>query len=165
MAALGIDWMRLIWQGINFVILLFLLQRLLFKPVLRLMDARAQKIRDSVEEAERARAEAHETMQANQALLDEARKQAAELIESATRTADQIREQAAANARGEAEQLLERARSEIALEREQAIAQVRKHAVDLALLAAGNVIEQTLTGPEHYRLVTQFLEKAEVDGH
>ena len=49
-----------------------------------------------------------------------------------------------------------------ALSREQAISEVRKQAVDLAILAAGKVIEQTLTAPEHYRLVNEFLEKAEV---
>ena len=168
MGALGIDGWRLLWQMINFLILLFLLQRLLFKPILRLMDARATKIRESVDEAERMRQLAEETRLANEAAMEAARKQAADLINAATHTATQMREQAAQQAREEGERIIERARDEIQLERDHAIAQVRRQAVDLAILAAGKVIEQQLTPAEHYQLVSDFLEKAEVgavDGH
>ncbi len=67
MSALGIDGLRLVWQIINFLILLFLLQRLMFKPILRLMDNRAEKIRLSVDEAERMRILTEETRKQNEA--------------------------------------------------------------------------------------------------
>lgn len=161
MSSLGIDWMRLIWQAINFLILLYLLNRLLFKPVLKLMDARALRVRESMEAADRARAEVQETEQANRSALDDARKQASEMLAAATETANQIREQAGAQAREDAERLLERARNEIALERDQAVALLRKQAVDLAIAAAGRVIDRSLTGPEHYRIVEQFMDDAQ----
>lgn len=146
---------------VNFLILMFILNRFLFQPVLKIMDQRAEKIRESVEEAERARAEAQRTIQANQSALDEARKQASDLLAAATHTAAQIREQANAQAREEAERLVERARAEIALERDRAIAEVTAKAVDLVILTAGKVIDQTLTAPQHYELVNKLLAQAE----
>ena len=149
MGALGIDGLRLIWQIINFLLLLFLLQRLLFKPVLRLMDQRAERIRSSVDEADRMRQLAEETRLANERALEEARTQAAHILENANRMA---------------EQFTSRARDEIRLERDQAIADVRHQAVDLAILAAGRVIEQQLNPDQHRQLVTQFLSQTATVG-
>jgi len=158
--ALGIDLPRLIFQMVNFLILLFLLQRLLFKPILRLMDQRATKIRESVDEAERMRKMAEELRAANAAALEAAKKEANDLINAATHAANQITEKAREDARAEAERIMARMRDEIRLERDRAIADVRHQAVDLAILAAGKVLEQSLTGPQHYQIVRDFLEKA-----
>jgi F-type H+-transporting ATPase subunit b len=160
LGALGIDGLRLLWQIINFLILLYLLQRLLFKPVLRLMDQRAERIRTSVDEADRMRQLAEETRLANERALDEARGHAAQIIENANRMAEQFRQSQMDAARREAELFTERARDEIRLERDQAIADVRHQAVDLAILAAGKVIEQQLNVDQHRQLVTQFLAQA-----
>jgi F-type H+-transporting ATPase subunit b len=166
--ALGIDGLRLVWQIINFLILLFLLQRLLFKPILRLMDSRATKIRDSISEAERMQKLADEIREMNEASVEEAKKRANDMMNAATHAAAQMREQAAQQAREEGERMIERARAEIQLERDRAIADVRHQAVDLAILAAGKVIEQQLSTEQHRQLVTKFLDEAQVgvgDGH
>lgn len=160
MDALGIDGPRLLWQIVNFLILLFLLNRLLFKPVLRLMDQRATKIRESVDEAARLEKLAAEIREMNEKSLEEAKARANDLVAAATHTAAQMREQAAQQAREEGERMIERARAEIQLERDRAIADVRHQAVDLAILAAGKVIEQELSTDQHRQLVTRFLEEA-----
>ena len=160
MGALGIDGFRLLWQTINFLILLFLLQRLLFKPVLRLMDQRQERIRQSVDEADRMRQFAEETKRQTEALLDDARRQANEIIEGSRRMAEQYEASEKDRARHEAELLIERAKDEITLERDRAVADVRQQAVDLAILAAGKVIEQQLNVDQHRQLVTQFLAQA-----
>jgi F-type H+-transporting ATPase subunit b len=164
LGALGIDGLRLIWQIINFLLLLFLLQRLLFKPVLRLMDQRAERIRSSVDEADRMRQLAEETRLANERALEEARTQAAHILENANRMAEQFRQSQMDAARKEAELFTSRARDEIRLERDQAIADVRHQAVDLAILAAGRVIEQQLNPDQHRQLVTQFLSQTATVG-
>jgi len=164
--ALGIDGFRLLAQIVNFLILLFLLQRLLFKPILRLMDQRAERIRASVDEAERMQKLADEIREMNEKSVDDARKRAQEIMDNASRMADQFRQSQMDAARKEAELLTERARDEIRLERDQAIAEVRKLAVDLAIGAAGKVIGEHLNREDHVKIVEDFLRQAQAgDGH
>jgi len=158
---LGIDPLRLVLQIVNFLILLFLLNRLLFKPVLRMMDQRAAKIRESVDEAQRMQQLADEIREMNEKSVEEAKHRANELINAATHTAAQMREQAAQQAREEAERMIERARDEIQLERDRAIADVRKEAVNLAIYAAGKVVERDLDADKHREFVEKVLDEAE----
>jgi F-type H+-transporting ATPase subunit b len=160
--ALGIDPLRLVWQTVNFLILLFLLQRLLFKPILRLMDQRAAKIRESIDEAQRMQKLADEIRQMNEVSVEEAKKQANQIIEGARHMAGQFEVTEKERASKEAELIIQRARDEIALERDRAIAEVRRLAVDLAIEAAGKVIEQKLSRDEHVKLVEDYLSQAQL---
>jgi F-type H+-transporting ATPase subunit b len=160
--ALGIDGLRLVWQIINFLILLFLLQRLLFKPILRLMDSRATKIRDSISEAERMQKLADEIREMNEASVDEAKKRANEIMEGARHMAEQYSASEKDRASREADLLIQRARDEIALERDRAVSEVRRLAVDLAIGAAGKVIEQKLDREAHVKLVEEYLTQVQM---
>ena len=141
MGALGIDGLRLVWQIINFLILLFLLQRLLFKPVLRLMDQRATKIRDSMSEAERMQKLADEIREMNEASVEDAKKRANEIVEGARHMAAQLEASEKARVANEIDLSRQRALDDIELQRQRAVADVRRVAVDLAIEAAGKVIE------------------------
>jgi F-type H+-transporting ATPase subunit b len=158
--ALGIDGLRLVWQIVNFLILLFLLQRLLFKPVLRLMDARATKIRESMSEAERMQQLADEIRQMNEKIQEEAKRQANDILEGARRMAAQFEASEKERAAKEIELSRQRALDDIELQRLRAVADVRRVAVDLAIQAAGKVIEQKLTPADHVKLVEDFLAQA-----
>jgi len=165
---LGIDPLRLVLQIINFLILLFLLQRLLFKPILRLMDERSAKIRESVDEAQRMQKLADEIREMNEKSVEEAKARANEIVNTANHTAQQMIERAKEEQRLEIERMMQRAQDEIQLERDRAIADVRHEAVNLAIQAAGKVIEQQLNTEQHRQLVVDFLSKAEAgarDGH
>jgi F-type H+-transporting ATPase subunit b len=161
---LGIDGPRLIFQIINFLILLFLLQRLLFKPVLRMMDSRATKIRESIDEAQRMQKLADEIRDMNEKAKDDAKREANEMLENARRMAEQYKESQMEEARQEAERFAQRMRDEIQLERDRAISDVRHQAVDLAIQAAGKVIEQHLDRSAHVQLVEKFLSEAQTSG-
>ena len=164
MGALGIDGPRLVWQIINFLILLFLLQRLLFKPVLRLMDQRATKIRESIDEAERMQKLADDIRQMNETSVEEAKKRANEIMEGARHMAEQYEAAEKDRARKEADLLIQRAKDEIELERDRAVADVRRLAVDIAIDAAGKVIEQKLDRDQHVKLVEQLLSETAAAG-
>lgn len=165
MGALGIDGLRLVWQIINFLILLFLLQRLLFKPILRLMDQRAAKIRESIDEAERMQKLADEIREMNERERDAAKRDANEIIENARRMAAQLEANEKERTMKELELFKQRAMDDIQLERDRAVADVRRIAVGLAIDAAGKVIEQKLTPADHVKLVEDFLSEAgAVDG-
>ncbi len=164
MEALGIDPLRLVWQIVNFLLLLLLLQRLLFKPILRLMDNRATKIRESIDEAHRMQKLADEIREMNEKERETARRDAAEILDTARRMAEQYEASEKDRARKEAELLIERAKDEIQLERDRAISDVRRVAVDLAIDAAGKVIEQKLDRDQHVQLVERFLSETSAAG-
>jgi F-type H+-transporting ATPase subunit b len=158
--ALGIDGLRLVWQIINFLILLWLLQRLLFKPILRLMDQRATKIRESIDEAERMQKLADEIRQMNEVSVEEAKKRANEIVEGARHMAAQFEASEKERVAHEIELSRQRALDDIELQRQRAVADVRRVAVDLAIDAAGKVIEQKLNRDDHVKLVEDFLREA-----
>ncbi|HLG72682.1 MAG TPA: F0F1 ATP synthase subunit B [Chloroflexota bacterium] len=163
-ALLGIDGPRLIFQIVNFLILLFLLQRLLFKPILRLMDQRATKIRESIDEAHRMQQLADEIREMNEKVREDAKRDANEILEGARRMAEQYEASERERARKEADLFLERQREEIQLERDRAIAEVRRIVVDLAIDAAGKVVEQKLNREDHVKLVEDFLAQTQAAG-
>jgi F-type H+-transporting ATPase subunit b len=158
--ALGIEPFRLVWQIINFLILLFILQRLLFRPILRLMDQRATKIRESIDEAQRMQKLADEIRAMNEKIQEDAKRQANEIIEGARRMSEQYEAAEKERARKEADLLIDRAREEIKLETDRAIAEVRKEAVDLAIGAAGHLIGESLNQQQHYKLVEEYISQA-----
>jgi F-type H+-transporting ATPase subunit b len=162
LGALGIDGLRLVWQIINFLILLFLLQRLLFKPILRLMDQRATKIRESIDEAERMQKLADEIREMNEKERELARRDANQILEGARHMAEQYAASERERTAKELELFKQRAMDDIQLERDRAVADVRRLAVDLAIDAAGKVIEQKLDREQHVKLVEQLLSQSTV---
>jgi len=156
--ALGINLPGLIAQLINVGLLFLLLSRFAFKPIMAMLDQRAERIRDSLEAAERARAEAAQSQANIQAQLDAARREGQVIIEHASRAAEQLRQETIDVARREAEQLLVRARQDFGLEREKAMQELRRQFADLTITAAERVIHQSLDANAHQRLIEEVLE-------
>src|SRR6266545_811233 len=155
--SLGINLTALIWHAVNFLILLFILQRFLYKPVLRMLDERALRIRDSMAQAEEARAEVARLRDDAKDILDAARREGQELLAQANRNSERILAEARQQAQAEADRIVERARAEIVREREQAFAELRQEVADLAVMAAGHVIRRSLDDDAHRELVRQFI--------
>lgn len=163
MEALGINLPGLIAQLINFGLLFYLLNRFAFPRITAMLDERAQRIRESLEAAERAR-QAAAASQANvQAQLDEARRAGQAIIEQATRTADQLRGQLMEQAQREREAFMVRARAEFALERDKAVAELRRQFADLTIAAAERVINESLDASKHQRIVAEVLEQSRLN--
>lgn len=119
---LGINVPGLFWHTVNFLILLFVLQRFLFPPVLRMLDERQARIRDSMERAEALQAESARVAETVKAQLDDARREAQNIINSAQQIAERIRAERQQQAEAEYEAILKRAREDAAREREQVFA-------------------------------------------
>lgn len=157
MDELGINLPLLLAQVINFFIVLFALRLFLYKPVLGMLDRRAQRVREGLEAADQSKEQAAKGEQDVAAQLDQARGQGQTLVSQAQETAARIQEEARAQAQRDAETLLERARSEIQLERDQAIAELRREFADLTVSAAEKVIGQSLDRQAHQRLIDEVL--------
>jgi len=158
--ALGINVPGVVAQLINFFILLVLLRLLLYGPVMRMLDERARRVRESMETAEASKEKAAETERQVQARLEEARADGQALVGQAQEIANRIQEEARQAARREGEALLARARREIELERDSAIAELRREFGDLTVSAAEKVIGQSLDRQAHQRLIDEVLAES-----
>jgi len=164
LGTLGLNWQGIFWHLINFILLLVVLQRLLYKPVLRMLDERAARVKESMERAEFLRHESVRIEEESRRHMDEARRQAAEILANARRMAEREREERRARAEEEARRIIERAQAEAAAERERLRAELRTEVADLAINAASYVIGEKLDPATHRRLVEQFLAQAAGNG-
>ena len=161
MEQLGINLPGLVAQIINFLILFFLLQRFLFPRVTQMLDARATRIRESMERAEQVQAEAQRSEQQFQERLAEARREGQAIVANANQIAQRIQTEAQEKAQRDAEAFLTRARDQIQRETEAARLQLRQQVASLAILAAGKVVERTLDEQQHVELIERVLNEAE----
>ncbi len=160
MGELGLNLPVLIAQVVNFFLLLVLLRIFLYKPILGMLDRRAQRIREGVEATDESKERASAAEQEVARLLDASREQGQTLITQAQEAANRIQEEARSQARQEGETMLERARTEIQLERDQAIAELRGEFADLTVSAAEKVIGQSLDRQAHQRLIDEVLTES-----
>ncbi len=155
--AFGVDLPKLGFQIFNFLLLLYLLNRFLFKPVLGMLDDRQQKIAKGLEDAESAARDREMASAAREETLAEARAEAQDMIARASKIAEDSRNEIVAAARSEAEKVAARAREEIVAEKEKALAELRTHVADLALAAAGKLVRHEMDSGTQRKLVEQFL--------
>jgi F-type H+-transporting ATPase subunit b len=158
--AFDINLVGLVFQVINFLLLLYLLNRFLFKPLLARMDERSTKIEKGLEDAEAAARDRDLARQEREAAVAEARKEAAEMVARANKIAEDTRNEILGEARAEAEKVTQRAREEITAEKDRAMAEIRSQVADLALEAAGRLVGSQMDGPTQRRLVEDFLAEA-----
>lgn len=150
------------WTLVIFLLLLFVLARYAFPPILGYAEAREKRIQESLDEARRAREEAASLLERQRQELAQARQQGQQFIAEARQSAETVRQEMLRQARDEQESLLERARSEIDREREKAVEALRRETVDLALAAASKLVHERLDAEEDRQLVKDYL--AQLDG-
>ena len=155
--AFSVDLPKLLFQVINFLLLLYLANRFLFKRVLGLIDERNSRIEKGLEDAEAAARDRELARAEREAALAEARKEAQAMIARANKIADDSRTEIVQQAREEAEKVTARARDEINAEKEKAMAELRATVADLALEAAGKLVRTEMDGSTQRRLVEGFL--------
>jgi F-type H+-transporting ATPase subunit b len=149
------------WTMVSFLILLALLWKFVLPQMLDATEAREQKIKQQLAEAERLNAEAKATVAEQNKLLADARAQASTILADVKAAAERERAAGAEKARAEAEEMLARARREIGAEKDRASAELRREAVDLALAAAGKLIGQKFEAAQDKKIVTDYLASLE----
>ena len=160
LAGLGINLPTLLAQIINFIILFGLLFLVAYKPLMRMLDERSKKIKESMEQTEYIKEQAAHAGEEVKKQLEAAAKEGQEVVSRAVRTGEELRQQAQQSARQEADTLITRARTDIQRERDEAIDELRKEFADLTILAAGKVIDRSLDKEAHRQLIDKVLEEA-----
>lgn len=160
MEGLGINLPLLVAQIINFGILVLLLYFIAYKPIIKMLDQRSAKIKDSMEQAEAIKQKTVQVEQEIKSQLEEARKESEGIITQATHIGDKLKEEAKKGALQECESLINRAKVEIERKREEAIGELRKEFVDIAIRAAEKVIKETLDKEKHRRIIEDVMEES-----
>jgi F-type H+-transporting ATPase subunit b len=145
------------WTLIVFGIVLFVLWKAAFPLILGAVEAREQHLRETIEAAERDRAEAAALLEENRKQLEDTRARVQEAFAESRTSVERMKEEVLAEARAEQEAMLARARRDIAAEREQALDAVRRDTVDLAIAAAERLLRRNLDAEENRRLVREYL--------
>lgn len=153
MEALGIDFGAFIWYLVNFLLLLFLLQQVLYRPILRVMQARENQIRESLNNAEQVKQQLARAQQDYDLRLNEARQEAARIVGQASERAQVTANEIVAQARSEAERIQVETRQQSQQERDQLLRGLQGQLSSLVIQTASTVVGQELKGNGHDKLI------------
>lgn len=154
---LTINFFWIIVSAVNFIVFFYLIYRLVLVPVGRMLDDRRDRIEQGLKDADAARRDRESAADQRQGIIAEARREASDIVARGQRVSDEAREKGLSETQAEIERLRERAVAEIDSERQRALADVRGQVAELALLAAGKVVGETMSDDRERRLVDEFL--------
>jgi len=147
-----------IWTVVVFLVLLLVLWKFAWGPILDAVESREQNIQEALDEAARRNREARELLREQKAELAEARHQAQEIVSEGREAGEQVRKEIEEKAREESRQILARARKEIEREKDAALDTIRRESVELAMAAASRLLEKKLDAEEDRELVMDYLD-------
>jgi F-type H+-transporting ATPase subunit b len=163
-AKFQVNLFQIIIAAANFAVFLVLLWVFALKPVSKMLADRSARIEQGLKDAEQARHDRESAEAERVATLQEARREANEILARAQKVAQETRDTDIAAIKEELERLRERAAAEIEAEKVRAITDVRAEVADLALMAAGRVVGETMSSERERRLVEEFLSGPAVRG-
>jgi len=147
------------WTAVTFLLLLFILKKMAWTPILDTLAEREGRIKEALAKADAAQKESEETMVKQKEIIDAARKEAQELLSKSRKTADATKEEILQKAQSEAENLLERAKKEIAQEKEKAVDELKHEAVELSVMIASKIIGKSLSAEDHQDVIRESMQK------
>jgi F-type H+-transporting ATPase subunit b len=145
---------------VNFLVLLYLLRRFMWGPIMSTLDRRAAKIREGLELTESARREREQLKQEVEKILGEARREAAAIAERATKAAEAAAADIRVQAKAEADRIREKGRTDAQHLHDQALAQLRSEVASMAVLAASRILGREISAEQHRALIERSLEEA-----
>lgn len=159
-ADLGINLPVLVAQLVNFTILLVVLRIVAWGPLTKMLDERRERIRESLNAADAAKAQVAESERQVQEQVEAGRRDAQNLIAQAQEISGRIQADARTQAQADADAMLARARNEIRLERDSVIADLRTEFAGMTISAAEKVIKSSLDRAQHRRLIDEVLAES-----
>ncbi|MFH1651443.1 MAG: F0F1 ATP synthase subunit B [Chloroflexota bacterium] len=160
LAEIMANWPVLIAQIVNFTILLVLLRVFAYKRVLKMLDERSRRVKESMDQAESTRKQTEKTEAEIKKQLEAAGREGQERISRAMQAGEELKQKAKEDARHEAETIVVRARGDIQRERDEAINELRQEFADLTIRAAEKVIDRSLDKKAHRDLIDKVLEES-----
>jgi F-type H+-transporting ATPase subunit b len=143
----------MIWTIVCFLIALFVLKRFAFGPIQSAIDARRERIRESIEEADRARNEARNLLEEHRKLIGKAKSDAEEILAEARKQSDAQRDRVRTETEADRQRRLEDTKKQIEAETQRSLEQIRAEVADLTLVATAKVTGKVLDSDDHRKLI------------
>ena len=153
-----------LWTVVVFGLLLVVLGKFAWGPIIEAAQAREQSIQSALDEAALRQEEAASLLEEHRAQLAQSRRQAQEIVNEGKAAGELVRREIEEKARAEGQALLERAKREIEREKDVALDEIRRSSVDLALAATARLIQEKLDPEKDRRLVVRFLDELSHEG-
>ncbi len=150
-----------IWTIVTFLILLWLLTKFAWKPLLGMLRKREETIRQSLEDAEKARSELEQLQQKSETLIAEARAEARNIVAEGKAAGEQLKNETLENARQQSDILIKNAEKQIQAETEKAITEIKREVVDLSLEVASKLIRKNLSKADNQALIDETVSNVQ----
>ena len=151
-----------IWTILTFLVLLALLAKFAWRPLLQALESRQQAIKKSLDDAELARQELARLQQESAKIIDQARVEAETILTRTRSDADRLREDLKAKAKEEANIMIRSAQQQIQLQTRQALQQIRHEVADIGVTIASKLLERNLDKQDNDRLIRETLQQIEI---
>ena len=149
----------MIWTVITFVLLLFILKRVAWKPILTALDKRENDIKEALEQAEKAKEEAKKILEANQSNLAKAEEESKKIIEQSRAYAESLKEQLISDSKEQAKKIIEDAASEIQRKKDTAFEELKGQIAEIAVNAAEKIIRESLDEQKSKQVIDKYLNE------
>jgi F-type H+-transporting ATPase subunit b len=154
-----------IWTIVTFLVLLTLLAKFAWRPLLQALDSRQEMIRKALDDAAQAKVELEKLQRESAQILREARVEAEHVISRSRSDAERLKEELRQKAKAEAEGIMRNAERQIQLETARAIQQLRHEAIDLSVTLASKLLQRNLSAADNERLIEEALKQMDAQRH
>jgi F-type H+-transporting ATPase subunit b len=151
-----------IWTILTFLVLLGLLAKFAWRPLLKALEGRQEAIKKSLEDADRAKEELARMQQESAKIIEQARVESDSILSRTRSDADRLKEELKVRAKEEADTMIRNAEQQIQLQTRQALQQIRHEVGDIAVTIASKLLERNLTNEDNDRLIRETLRQLEV---
>jgi F-type H+-transporting ATPase subunit b len=159
-ASLGVNLPLLVVFVINFIVLFVLLRLFLYKPVLKMLDERAKRTAEAMEQAEATKKEYEQARVEVQKQIEKGRQEGQAFIAQAMQVGERLKEETRQEAQKQAQVIVDRTRTELEAERDKIVGDLRREFVDISISAAEKVIKETLDKEKHRKLIEETLRES-----
>ena len=149
----------IIWTLVTFVLLLVLLKRMAWKPILTALDNRENEIKDSLERAEKAKEEAQKILDENRASLSKAEEESKKIIEQSRSYAEDLKEQMLKDSKVQAQKIISDATAEIERKKESAFEELKNQIAEISVNAAEKIMRENIDAEKNKQLVARYLNE------
>ncbi len=156
---LRVDPGLLLWTIITFLVLVLILWKTAWKPIVEALDARAEKVRFEIDNAERSRQEAEKLLVQHKAMMDNAKAEATQIIVKGREEAELLKNEMMDKAHSEAKSIADRAKKEIEIAKEKALADIKREVVVLSTEIASKILSKNINPEDQKGLVEETLNK------
>lgn len=147
-----------IWTIITFLILLFVLKKIAWKPILGALNEREDAIKSSLEKAEKAKEEAQKILNENQASLLKAEEESKKIIEQSRTYAQKLKDQMVKESKEQAQKIIDNASAEIEQKKDEMFNELKTKVAEIAIQAAEKILHESLDKDSHKKLVDRYID-------